>query len=918
MQDNEPGGSREGRKSRDPFKRFKNPPPPERPEEITDFATPEKFPVPDPEIIYTNEDLRLQVARDLNLADKPVYIDRNNSIPPFKDFLFVDFSYNSDPYVPLIEEKLLDSLVVGIGLYFHPEKQGTAFNDYYNGYTDLLNVSLGLAKHIVKSQSDVHGVLGFADLIGNDRVISKGVDQADFHSFFSGTFSHNPKYPNLQSHDNERKKQYGLDQVTIRQGASEFQDIEFAFYGKDKPTQSLDMVVAELGKPMLAEYARMSQSDDLSDGEKERALMELKKGLRGIVNSYLFAHESTSQRVRLNNFPFSMNELTLAYVNTKKDEPRVVKTATVSGATEKRLDHVLGIEGLSLQEILDSKSKQRPVRIAAKLLEILNKNGSIDVELDANTKKDPIEISERFVRARRKLAVVLLDDLANLNYFFVKNANPQEYYDALVSVVGDSVPQEKLDHIKKQIFFRGEEHKVRFPSSSEQHEANMWVVEPARQEVTVGEVIHAPHIDWRISGNKMRTSGYYTTGTSSDFNNEAGVWNNERGRSHVLHVPHEAIDKSTPHIKLDRRIVVNPFKEMTTLKIPINDGSQLSTLVVTDENGEKAACSVFELQDGTVELQLDPRLVETTYVDISVFLTKAPNPAVYAVQRIPELNMAALTGSARELADTLAGSISLDNSVKALKRGINKKYEYSLKTTTDTDTHGDQEQYINQLASSSGIECARAATISALLLANAPDSDTFVNTATGYLYSGKSNVLMDVPKHAWLVSNTGKLYDPTPTRIAADGTKEQLKEWEVETQGKSGIEWGELLEKIKDVGRKLRKAKKDGVLPVIRIPLESTPTLTQENSSIGVVNLTKEDVNDAYAFFTELSWSQKPTFDSGTNTRVKSKDFEEIGETVNIKKLEEFLKDPNADAFRKIPASQKELYKQIAYSILLQ
>ncbi len=283
-------------------------------------------------------------------------------------------------------------------------------------------------------------------------------------------------------------------------------------------------------------------------------------------------------------------------------------------------------------------------------------------------------------------------------------------------------------------------------------------------------------LEWKIEGT-VDPNGYYTTDTSHQF--AKGGWEVNQQVEKQIKLPKTfAGDK---YIRLQRVQELNPLNR-GKIKIPIKTGTELAALDITNYLGETVDFTLNQITDGTIEAVLPNNLISSSpWVNIDARLTPSIKPAIFASQKMDAIDTNKLSPEAKnQIEKAKSAAISFDQFTEYTASIISNSHQYSFNPAGKEKVNKAQtpEEYINAIVEIAGCICASCNT-AAVPATTVYEGEGFANIAFGFIAidghtAGSQNgFLRTEARHAFGITNSGKIFDATPTSIANEPMTQQ-------------------------------------------------------------------------------------------------------------------------------------------------
>lgn len=430
--------------------------------------------------------------------------------------------------------------------------------------------------------------------------------------------------------------------------------------------------------------------------------------------------------------------------------------------------------------------------------------------------------------------------------------------------------------------------------------------------------------EWRIAAN-IDASGYYTLFTSHQFAD--GQWLANTKRERAVTFP-QSLDKSLPQIVLSKRFSLGPFEGSKSVKVPIKDGARLGAIAVVNNDGKPVFFSSWQLTDGTVEVVVERKAVNSpSFVDVIVILTPADSSAIHAVERVEAPDLSKLNEAAlSKLKTAQKDSKTSRDFFGSVQKVVSGSHRYSLVSINAEGLKKakSQEEFLNAIAADGLCRCSTCNSEAVLLSAIANTPDHFLNMAQGYLVGFSERNPDSAPdtrflragfRHAYGITRDGSIVDSTPSLVSNDPLTlaylSRLGQYRLDELGASeNNQWQEELSAIAGRAGQLKKTLMvaailaavssffllRGGAPILRraVRAENLEAILQG----AVLTLySKEDLEETYALFLELSYKRDPSYPirlyrDGPGVKTKKELLQLMGNTVNLERVEAYLRDP--------------------------
>lgn len=294
-------------------------------------------------------------------------------------------------------------------------------------------------------------------------------------------------------------------------------------------------------------------------------------------------------------------------------------------------------------------------------------------------------------------------------------------------------------------------------------------------------------LDWKVtSSGNIDTGGYYILNTSYQMNPGSPTWSTDHPAIKVVEgmdVPKQP--EGSDYIDLQKRVKVGD-EHFTIVKLPIKDSTKLGAVKLSENGRSSINYRLMSLEDGTVEMIIEPYDKDSHVEDIDVYLVPGETQ-VHAFRKVAPINEKKLSPDAEALVekaytDTKASDSGYHQEITDLVRHDHK---YSLVSPLEDQINSAKtpEETVNLSEQSQTCDCV-ICNAESVLLASAVDG-TPVNLADGYFHDSSSQFLDGATSHAFGIDSKGKILDSTPgvpadpnEKVSPDALGNPEKEWQ--------------------------------------------------------------------------------------------------------------------------------------------
>lgn len=684
------------------------------------------------------------------------------------------------------------------------------------------------------------------------------------------------------------------------------------------PHEWLVMILGELADEQLPEFLRLIKSS--SGKERETALDLFKRRLLGLLKKELDINfggaEISFARVGESHAPARRKKPRELYLRKTPEDRLFVQFIGEDRQVEQiPVSRLLRIGDLSLEEILAVSSPDQKVKLAYSLWEIFREVPF--EELLGERENTPQEVLEKLKQSGAALEHAEERSFIDRGATFKRRVfNLKKRLRPLLATATLFAAASMLGPYLGGVLERAADA-IPSRADSTGQGGESWRDFKELPSFTP---------EWRIAAN-IDASGYYTLFTSHQFAD--GQWLANTKRERAVSFP-QSLDESLPQIVLFKRFSLGPFEGSKSVKVPIKDGARPGAIAVVNADGKPASFSSYQLTDGTVELVVERKAVNSpSFVDVIVILTPADSAAIHAVERVKPPDPSKLGEDVlSKLKTAQEDSKTSGDFFGSVQKVVSGSHLYSLvsENAKGLNKAKSQEEFLNAIAADGLCRCSTCNSEAVLLSAVANTPDHFLNMAHGYLVGFPERNLDSAPnarflragfRHAYGITGDGSIVDATPSLASSDPlTQEYLRRLDQYRLDELGVgENNQWQEELSAIAGRADQLKKNLMVATVLAGVSSLFLLRggaqilrravrAENLEAvlqgAVLTLySKEDLKEAYALFQELSFRRDPSYPirlyhDGPGVETKEELLQLMENTVNLERVEALLEDPIA------------------------
>ncbi|MDO8657457.1 MAG: hypothetical protein Q7K55_01855 [Candidatus Levybacteria bacterium] len=451
------------------------------------------------------------------------------------------------------------------------------------------------------------------------------------------------------------------------------------------------------------------------------------------------------------------------------------------------------------------------------------------------------------------------------------------------------------------------------------------IIRGAEQSPGFSDRLPKHSLEWAVDAREgFNPYGMYITDTARVFKD--GKWEINKNRVKKIENIPPILSIEGSRAFLTKRIALNPIGE-TSFKVPTKDHSRLSALKLSRLDGGKIDHTVWEHDDGTVEVVIPGGVLGGGIADVIIVLAQDEKGQVHAVGKAePPLDENELTDRVRFLLKQAeVSSNSGEDIPQSMSQLVAAGNTYSLNPPNGhlINEAKNGEEYVNKMEEVRSCKCDVCNT-QAVLAGSALPGDFSYNIAFGFLNQPgnlesfpNDSFLQGENLHAIGIDGEGRVPDATATSLAEDAltkaffelqqksseqTKEdKLREWNAQADdvAKKAAEKQDLINKLKLFGALATTTSgfflaRQGSRFIRRVNLGQKAEEVTENVVMSMFS--GEEFRKAYNFLAWVSFGKNKVISSNLEAGVSHKNKKEILKAmrgnVDYEKLSSYLKKP--------------------------
>ena len=698
------------------------------------------------------------------------------------------------------------------------------------------------------------------------------------------------------------------------------------------PSDTFRDIIAVIGDESISEIVELSKS--ATPEERERIQEMLNYQLQRLMKSQAEAYFNGSQikLEKVNGVPIRERVDRRLEIQRTATGSEYLRHVAADGSIEtSQLDRLLGIEGMSIEQILRDDSKYKKMRLIYVAQRML-----FDTSIDQLTQKD-LTVEELLTEIKKEELSIRSFKIENVLVSKGRHKRnlKQNALRRLRPFVAPAIIASTLIAAKPILEDPVGAHDLIFGQEQQQKQEEIRPAAERKPEVWNELPQHA--LIWKISPQNLpmeATQGYYLTHTAKSLD-ASGKWEFEQVVERKLDLPAGLTDDQS-YILLERQ------EEKKHFTIPIKNNTELAALSIKDRHGNDVKYSATQFTDGTVVVDVEE---DTPYVDIKAELIASQNGprATGLTEKVDESQLGPealelLQKTQQFLVDNPAYSEYDLPAILAYEVALKYKYAVLPQANIDLQSISDYEDIINRIAQSPVTNCLSANTIFVLLDALREGNASKVNMGFGFLHGAdnnpasdkKSTFLKNETYHAFGINTDGYVIDATPPVLSDDPATLSYVDLlnKPDSGGSIENEWEknnnamedkikkeeEYLRKQEEYSEKVRHQRELGAEIIGALAIATAGFFASKKGySFASENLTRENItqmreksvlsafsqkqlNELYGFFAHHAWSGgRPiaSFEKGVRTfETKEDALLALRENIPFEMLDAYVEAP--------------------------
>lgn len=561
------------------------------------------------------------------------------------------------------------------------------------------------------------------------------------------------------------------------------------------PQSELQAALEKLEDPILNEQIQLAKQASTPE-QIEFMTTEINRYLKGKLHLHALSHFATPERRKPRQL--SNSDKAKRFISSRQSD-RIEKTVTLltdaesklilkvtngsEGFTIRDLHTALGIEEKADLETLDPISPHFKAQLYYSVYELFRNNSFGDLTEERET--DPEKIAQQLsdmgfpIAETKDARETLTDTKKRLDLIKqIERALLPLVVAAVIYTAGSS-----LEKVTNNLDFSSITQvtdlfpKVSGTSPLGSKSENNLAANTKHKPNATGAPPHT--LDWSISTERGSglEKGYFATETSNKM--EHGEWVINRDRKGEIQVPKPPPRKNALQYDLQDYVALSrwvelPYSPSFSFKLPVREGTKLSYLEI-DLDPDKY--KVYELTDGTIEVEITQDLFDFEgATKIEAVFTKSETPTVKAVSPIAKIDESKLDPKNAQRIQVNTELFSDETFLEsiALKAKLNHTYSVRTANSDKLKQATTPEEIVNIVSADQLCNCDTCSSQANLESTLGQTEGHFSNQAFGYLSGvnqfnqGHQTFLTGDTLHGYMVTNNGRVIDPTPSEISPE------------------------------------------------------------------------------------------------------------------------------------------------------